>query len=100
MGFQNFDIVWEMVIQRRDESFQWMFGRGEEVDHLALGMGSRVRAACAPDPGRLTGELGEPFLQLSLDGRMSNLQLKSSVAGALVFNQKGYSSELPIRSVI
>ncbi len=100
MGFQNVDIVWEVVIQRRDESFQWMFGSGEEVDHLALGVGPGVGAACAPDPNRLTGELGQRFLQLSLDGRMPNLQLKSGVAGALVFNQKGYPFELPIRSVI
>ncbi len=73
MGFQDVYILWKVVIQRRDESFQGVLGSGEEVDHLALGVGSGVCAACASDPDRLTGELGQCFFQLPLDGRMSNL---------------------------
>ena len=73
MGFQDVDILWEVVIQRWDESFKGMFGSSKEIDHLALGVGSGVGAACTSNPNRLTGELGQCFFQLSLDGWMSNL---------------------------
>ena len=65
------------MIQRRDESFQWMLSRGEKIDHLALGVGPGIGAAGAPDPGLLASEQGYRFLQLPLNRRMICLKLES-----------------------
>ena len=87
------------MVQRRDESFQWMLSRGEKIDHLALGVGPGIGAAGAPDPGLLASEQGYRFFQLPLDRRMTCLKLESDVARPLVFNQKGDPPKLPTGSV-
>lgn len=73
MSFKDFDILWKMVIQRRYEPFKRVFGGGEKVDNLAFRVGSGIGTACTSYPDPLTCEVGECFLQLSLDGRMPNL---------------------------
>ncbi|SVA10266.1 uncharacterized protein METZ01_LOCUS63120, partial [marine metagenome] len=100
VGLNDVDVIGKMVIERRSESFQGVLGRGEEIHHLAFGVGSGIGAAGAPDPGRLACELGQRFLQLSLDGRMIGLKLESGVFGPLVFNQKGGPPQLFARSAI
>ena len=87
------------MIQRRDESFQWMLSSGEKIDHLALGVGPGIGAAGAPDPGLLASEQGYRFLQLPLNRRMICLKLESGVVRPLVFNQKGSPPKLPTGSV-
>jgi len=67
---------------------------------LALGVGPGVGAASAPDPGWLPRELGQGFLQLSLNRRVIGLKLESGVFRPLVFNQKGGPPTLPVRSFI
>jgi hypothetical protein len=77
-----------------------VLGCGEEIHHLALGVGPGIGAAGTPDPGRLSRELGQGLLQLSLDRWMIGLKLESGVFGPLVFNQKGGPPKLPARFVI
>jgi len=89
-----------MMVQRRDESFQWMLSRGEKIDHLALGVGPGIGAAGAPDPGLLASEPGYRFFQFPLDRRMTRLKLESGVVRPLVFNQKRGPPKLPARSVV
>ena len=100
VGFKNIDVLGKMIIQRGGESVQWMLGSGEEIDHLALGMGPGIGAAGASDPGWLAREPGQGLFQLTLNRRMAGLKLESRVPGPLVFNQKGGPPKLPARSVI
>ena len=100
VGPNDVDVVGKMVIERWGESFQGVLGRGEEIHHLALGMGPGVGAAGAPDPGWLARELGQGFFQLPLDRRVIGLKLESGVFRPLVFNQKGGPPKLPARSAI
>ena len=98
VSLKDIDIIGEMVIQRGGEPFQGMLCAGEEIDELAFGMDSGIGAAGAPDPGFLAGEPGHGLFQLTLYGRLANLELETSVPGALVFNQKGGPPKLPARS--
>lgn len=100
MGLNDLNVIWEVVIQRRGESFQRMLGSSEEIDHLPSSVGPGVGAACAPNPGWLTGETGQCFFQLPLNRRMSDLELETSVTGTLVFHQKDSTLKLPAQSVI
>ena len=100
VSLKNVDVLREMMVQRRGESFQWMLSSGEKIDHLALGMGPGISAAGAPDPGLLASEPGYRFFQLPLDRRMTCLKLESGVVRPLVFNQKGGPPKLPARSVV
>ena len=100
MGLKNVDVLREMIIQRRGESFQWMLSSGEKINHLAFGVGPGIGAAGAPDPGLLASEPGYRFFQFPLDRRMTCLKLESGVVRTLVFNQKGGPPKLPARSVV
>jgi hypothetical protein len=95
MGLNDVDILREMVVQREDEFFQGMLGRGEEIDHLTLGMGPGIGAAGAPDPNRLARKLGQSLFQLPLNRRLADLELEPGVSGPLIFNQKGGPPKLP-----
>ena len=64
MSCTNFDILWEVVIQRGYKILKSMSGRSKEVDNLALCVCSGVCTACASNPNRLTGEMCQCFLQL------------------------------------
>ena len=100
MGLKNVDVLREMIIQRRGESFQWMLSSGEKIDHLAFGVGPGIGAAGAPDPGLLASAPGYRFFQFPMDRRMTCLKLESGVVRTLVFNQKGGPPKLPARSVV
>ncbi len=100
VSLKNVYVLREMMVQRRRKSFQWMLSSGEKIDHLALGMGPRIGAASAPDPGLLASKPGYRFFQLPLDCRMTCLKLESGVVRPLVFNQKGDPPKLPPRSVV
>ena len=100
MGLKNVDVLREMMVQRRGESFQWMLGSGKKIDHLALCVGPGIGAAGAPDPCLLASEPGYRFFQLPLNRRMTCLKLESGVVRPLVFNQKGGPPKQPARSVV
>ena len=72
-----------------------MFRAGEEVNHLPFGVSPRIGSAGAPNSGFVTGEPGYCLFQLPLDGRVTNLKLKTRVIGALVFHQKGGTPRHP-----
>jgi len=66
-----------------------VLGAGEEIDHLAFGVGSGIGAAGAPYPNLLPGESEQGFFQFALDGRLADLKLETGIPSAFVFNQKG-----------
>ena len=100
MGLNDLNVIWEMVVQRWGESLQLVLGSSKEIDHLPLGMGTGVGAACASNPYWLPRETGQCFFQLPLNRRRSDLELEPSIASALVFNQKGGPFKLLAHSVI
>ena len=99
MGFKDFDVFWEVVVQRGYESLQRVFSRGEEVDHLALCMSPGIGSACPSDSDWLACKQSQCLFQLSLNCRMPDLQLKSSVASPLIFNEKGRPFEITTNSI-
>lgn len=58
----------------------------EEVDYLALGVGSGVGTAGPSDPDGFPGKPGQGLFQLTLNRRRLPLELETGVPGTLVFD--------------
>ena len=79
-------ILRQEIVERRAELPQWVLGVSEEVDYLALGVGSGVGAAGPSDPDGFPCKPGQRLFQLTLNRRRLPLELETGVPGTLVFD--------------
>ena len=82
------DVRRQVIIQGPEEGFRWVRTFGEEVNYLALGMGSGVGAAGTPHPEGFTGEPAQGGLQGFLHRRMLGLPLESHIGATVVLDHQ------------
>jgi hypothetical protein len=88
-GRNDLYVVWQVMIGRPGKSIHRMLATGQEVDHLALRVGTRIGPAGEPNADGLSGEPGQASFNFSLYGGLICLKLESHVFAAVVLDYQG-----------